>query len=456
MKTVTILAMLVLAATDDPETTALIARLGSARGADREAASAALEAKGRAVLPALRKASRESRDAEVRDRAAKLLSQIEHDVLTHPTMVTLDVRNQAVGDAIKVLGEKNHFDLVGDLDAVRENLLRRITLREDKPIPLLMALDRLCAAGRMRFGYGYYSDLAPDSFSRSCPLIFMAAGVSGPSSDFGPFRVKIHTVGYTLQRTRLLEREAGQGEGRVVDERLSLELQVLAEPRLLLKPAGGATILEAVDDLGRSLIVPIRPGEEPAFRGFPDPIFDLEIKLKPQSRTNALIKRLRGLIPVRVVELMPEPITVPLAGSQGKSFDGPDMTLVLQSAQLNPKALSVIELLIRSKFEDLDIEPNKPTDTQPGAFPPVPDMSIPFLMRQFFLLDEKGNGLPGWGCGIEPKGAREAKVAFIPGPTPPAGAGEAPAVNLPATLLYFGIIRTTAEIPFEFRDIPLP
>ena len=131
MNTVFALAMLIFTAADDPETSDLIQRLGSARAADRDAASATLEAKGRARCQRSGAASRESRDAEVRSRATKLLAAIEHDVLTRPTMVTLDVRDRTIGEVIKAIGEKNHFDLTGELDGVREKLLREVTIHEE-------------------------------------------------------------------------------------------------------------------------------------------------------------------------------------------------------------------------------------------------------------------------------------------------------------------------------------
>ena len=55
-------------------------------------------------------------------------------------MVALDVRDQPVGEALKALAEKNQFDLAGELDDIRENLLRKVSLRVEKPVPLLTAL----------------------------------------------------------------------------------------------------------------------------------------------------------------------------------------------------------------------------------------------------------------------------------------------------------------------------
>ena len=69
-------------------------------------------------------------------------------------------------------------------------------------------------------------------------MAFSPAGVLGPASDSGPFRVKILSVGYTLQRYRILDRQAGEGQDRPFDERSPLLLEILSEPRLMLKYVG--------------------------------------------------------------------------------------------------------------------------------------------------------------------------------------------------------------------------
>ena len=170
--------------------------------------------------------------------------------------------------------------------------------------------------------------------------------------------------------------------------------------------------------------------------------------LKPRSRPGGTIKRLRGVIPVQVAELNPEPTAVVLAGSQGKSFDGPDAVLTIQALQLDPSKGEIsCESRVRSKFQDLDVAPDKPAE--PGSIPSVPD-SVPYLDRQIILLDEKGQKLNSWGTGCTRIGPKEASVSLSYFPI-----GEGPMI-IPAKLLFYGIIRTTAEIPFEFRDIPLP
>src|SRR4051812_47892529 len=84
---------------------ALIARLGSPRYADREAATAALRRLGPAALPALRSA-RSARDAEVRARAAALLERVESELMVRPTLVRLDYRDRPLAEVVKDLGRQ--------------------------------------------------------------------------------------------------------------------------------------------------------------------------------------------------------------------------------------------------------------------------------------------------------------------------------------------------------------
>src|SRR5437660_5605074 len=59
----------------------LIDQLGSDRFLEREAASKKLEAFGERALPRLRKVARDSKDAEVRKRASRLVEVVERPLL---------------------------------------------------------------------------------------------------------------------------------------------------------------------------------------------------------------------------------------------------------------------------------------------------------------------------------------------------------------------------------------
>jgi hypothetical protein len=463
------LALFVMTATDESETAALIARLGAPRAADRDAASAALEARGRAVLPALRAASSDSRDAEVRSRAARVLAKVEHDLLTRPTMVTLDMRDRTIGEAIKGLGAQNRFNAFGDLDNLSDNLRRKINLREEKPCSLLSALDRLCAAGGMRWAW---DDGSPDDqpmaplrlqFSQ---LTLRRARVTGPTSDSGAFRVKVVRISSSSRRTRVFEREEDD-EHHGVDEDLSVDLHVIGEPRLMFVLAGMSEELEAIDDQGRSRIEPQGDFKvcHNLSHGVPNFWFPHTIRLKREDWPGGTLKRFRGAFPVQVAQLMGEPIVVPLAGSEGHSFGGPDATLTIQSVQLDPtRAELSIKLILRTKTEDLDVPApivDAVQQVPPGQLPPFRQVVIGrkpsvahwggFLRSQFFLTDDRGREIYHWNAEFQRRGPREALATFRYNQIE-----EGHPTESPNTLFFYSLIRTTAEIPFEFHDIPLP
>jgi hypothetical protein len=301
-----------------------------------------------------------------------------------------------------------------------------------------------CTMGRL--GEEEYLPLQPPR-PRSADLLLHPVGTPGPTSDSGPFRVKIDEVDYILQRTRFLERDAGQDELNV-GEGAHLSMQVVAEPRLMLKLVTFPKILEAVDDQGRSLLEQ-QAGFPDYLYGVPDPIILKTISLRPPKRPGGTLKRFRGTFPVLVTELKPDPIMVPIAGSQGQSFDGPEATLMIQSIRLDPaKDPSSITLVLRSKFENLDLPEHLPESA--NAWLPTWGAFLPY---QFVVLDDKGQEIPHWRPEFERKGHREALVTLHPNPR--FDEDDQPTA-VPAKLLFYGLIRTTTEIPFEFRDIPLP
>jgi len=84
-----VLAML-LGQAPERDSADLVRQLGSAEYAEREAAMAALEELGPAALPALRAAG-QSKDPEVRNRAAAAIATIEGRPMKEASMIRLDV-----------------------------------------------------------------------------------------------------------------------------------------------------------------------------------------------------------------------------------------------------------------------------------------------------------------------------------------------------------------------------
>ena len=172
----------------------LLEQLGATRYADREAAARALEKLGREAIPVLQNA-RDSRDMEIRTRAAALLQKIEGSLLTMPTMVWLNFKDAPLADVVQALGQQTGMKV----SLFPENLPRwkqeRLSLQETQPLPFWKAVDRLCAAASLQ-----YDELRGFS-TRNQPTLVLTDRITRPvhpTSDHGPFRVSL--VGLEFQR----------------------------------------------------------------------------------------------------------------------------------------------------------------------------------------------------------------------------------------------------------------
>jgi hypothetical protein len=425
-----------LAAGPDPragaDVSALVGRLGAARFAEREAAAAGLRALGRDALPALRSAL-DDRDAEVKARARALLERIESELLVRPTLVRLDHRDRPVADVVKDLADQSGMAVALGPDLGARPPRRPITLRTPGPLPFWRALDLLGAEARL------HADLAPQPAPGAEGI---AAGIvlgDGPSeggftSDDGPFRVEL--LGAHYQRDRTLKKYPGAGLAPPVSEQFYLQAQVLAEPRLAIGQAGNLRLTEADDDLGQSLLPPgpaadAPGGPEPALLEFnAGPSLAFPIPLARPDRPGRAIRRLRGILPVVVAARRDDPLVVPLAGAPGKTFRRGDLSLAVEAIRADPDGpQTIVELTVRPG---------------PGASSAAPGPL--FLEQQIEARDARGRHL---GVFPQETSVRGGEVRLTLALAPAEGAA-------PAELRYHGLTRTTAEVAFDFADVPMP
>jgi hypothetical protein len=144
----------------------LIEDLGSDTFADRQKANETLDAIGEPALEALRKATK-SRDAEIRKRAADLVSKIETRVqsgrVLKPTMVHLVFKNTPVADAVAELRKKSGYLVVlHDPDGKLKD--KKVTLDTGK-VTFWNALEQLCSKAGVTEG-----DPNANRFNRPFPL----------------------------------------------------------------------------------------------------------------------------------------------------------------------------------------------------------------------------------------------------------------------------------------------
>jgi hypothetical protein len=441
----------------------LIVRLGSPRYAEREAAAAELEKVGRLALPALT-AKREHRDLEVRSRVNALIARIEGSLLLEATPVVLDYDNVPVGEAVAAIARRSDIPIAVVPGAAAA---RRVTIRSDRPEPFWSAVDRLADAADL----GYSLGASSVSGGRDQPLMLSpaVARLPGPVSDHGPFRVNLMSL-HTQRDVSFVGRAGVQGpmipgmamatpppnvttgpDGLAILEQFTVRLQAAAEPRLALQQVGPLKLTTAVDELGQSLVPPAPPpgptnGSMMIHYNSASPgTLQLQAALRRPASPGRVIRLLRGAIPVTVVTRRAEPLVIPLDAAAGKTFRNDDATLVVHDLKpMNPNAGPAtpytLELSITARPTRTAATPEPP----PGFDTWMPRADLGTL--QLEVLDASGRPINWFVSESRPDG-EEHRVSLTTN-----GGGSGP----PATLRYFGTIRANAEIPFEFRDVPMP
>jgi hypothetical protein len=441
--------------------TALVARLGSPRYADREAAAGDLERLGRHAIPALRSA-RDARDLEIRTRAQALVNKIEGALLTQPTLIQLDFEDRPLPEVLKTVSEQAGIKL----GLIPENSPswpnRRITLHESTPLPFWKAMDRICDAARLQYNVGMHG--MATSREQVFPLFDGGPRVPGPTSDSGPFRVCLlslhyqrdvafnHAAAMIPQRGVVPPRPLPAGivntpqpDGPAVIEQFYAQVQVSAEPRLSLSQNGPLRILEAVDDRGQSLAP--ESGDGPVTQRFSGyygltsgSALQLQAQLRHPEQPGQSIRKLRGILPIMVATRKPEPLVVPLQGGAGKSFHNDDVNLSILDVRINPAN--------NQTSIDLVIRPGAPSSS---GFAPQGGNGSPFQIQrpdmhqqQIEVVDSQGRVIPWYHSSFDAEGARMTLTL-----TPHDQAA-------PTELHYFGLARASTEVSFEFSNIPMP
>jgi hypothetical protein len=459
MTALNLLLVIVLGQTPAPTPSALIAKLGAGRYAERQAAATALEKLGRDALPALH-AAREHKDAEVRSAAIAITAKIEGALLTLPTMITLDFKDVPLSELAKEIGERSGVRLSLLPENQQAWKATKVTLREPRPVPFWVAIDRLCDTARLQ----YRSGLGGLGTGRE-PTLALWPGMrpSGPISYSGPFRVSIvglrhhrELVFNGVNRLRgpaigfgepppppIAVREpspagGGRSNGSITDQ-FMLHLQVEGEPRLSLANMKKMKLLEAVDDEGNSLVPPAQnSAPDYTVTSFPQmsvtPTLDVQTPLAHPPRLGGTIKRLKGQIPVAISTRKASPLVVPLAGAAGKTFQNDDVTVVVHELKINPlNRLTEIELTATSK------------DAQASPGMELVNARNQVNQQQVEFVDEKSQNVAWQISGYGPNASRIMLRITPQDPT-----------KVATHLRYYGLTRTTADVDFEFQDIPMP
>jgi hypothetical protein len=445
------------------ETATLIEQLGSARYAEREAAVAALERIGRPALSALRTA-RDSRDPEVRTRAAALAQRIENALLTQPTRLQLNFQNTPLPDVARSLSLQTGFRIELYPSNLPKWRQQRVSLHDSGPVDFWKAIDQLCDLAGLQYNasmHGYVGHSEP-----IFPLTDGTSRVLTPNSDHGPFRISLTSLDYQKSVTyapsgvrarvppppRPAVLEPARGEelppsrlNAVTNVQFSAQLSVAAEPRLALSQVRPLELVEAIDDRGNSLI-PVGDNESAhnRYAGYfgvsTAPVVHLQAPLHRPEAAGERVKKLRGFVTLTVAARRPHPVVIPLINSVGKTFENHEHRLTVHDIRPAPTNHNVLL--------ELSIKAN---DAAASSDQPEHDVFSDSLQRadpqhlQIEVIDAGGQLIPWFQSPADAQGSRYTLTLT----------NQAHPLNL-KELRYYAVTRATVKIPFEFTDIPMP
>ncbi|HVS35519.1 MAG TPA: hypothetical protein VMS17_08055, partial [Gemmataceae bacterium] len=436
-----------------------IGRLGGDDAKASTEAAAALVDVGPPAVDALKKTA-SGADGKLSRRAGEVLDQIAVAEALAPTRIHLKLRNASVADAVAALAGQSAARVEYSATAEPGDAPKNITLELDN-VPFWEAIDRLCEAGDLSFGFAPGRGLRLSDGPRAHKEIF---------ADAGPFRVQAGQ--WLFNRTVTLS-----GKEPATTEFLNLNLMLLGDPSAAVVNLEVPSLLEAEDDGGQSRLIDRAQGAPPGYpSGIGDPGAVLfgqlrTLQLKPSERRGGVLKRLKGVLPVEVMTDRRDLATAADVGkAQGKTFAGVGGQLRVHSVQVFANG-----------------SPGQQAAMILFSMDGGPDWSYNAAAMSFELTDAAGLRIrPTW---VNP--SMGGPVRRRPGPAELAAFSAAPAAGWPAALPWAGLAlnpspaehgwtgnlqfmvpdnidlstckltvyryrRVRTELPFEFHDLPLP
>jgi len=405
----------------------LIQQLGDANPVVREKATQALEALGAAAIPALRRAT-DHADPEVRRRAAALLAAIEKADLLQPRRVSLKVEGRPIREAVAELAKQTGYSIevypAAANNDEREKQLH--TLKLDN-LPFWEALDRVGREGGLvlQRTWGEEARLQLRFADEYVPFVHHS----------GAFRL----VAQGFQYNRSIE-FATQPRGAPVpsqrSEQLTFRFLVMAEPRMPMLWMGKPVVTEAVDELNNSLIpTESADADRQAYhdRGF---VHDAWINLNRVARDAQTVKRLRGIVPVRLlVEQTPDLVL-------DKVLQAKNRQLKSESTELDIEEVKEVAVNGQKRY---DVKFGVRNLRGAGGL----DYNFYASVRYRLELQDAKGFRYNWGGGGW--GGNENSVRGTFSFNHPGGE-----VGPPARIVFYGWNTLHHRVPFEFRDLPLP
>jgi hypothetical protein len=416
-----------------------IEQLGSVDFRAREEAAKALEVFGVDALPVLRQALAHP-DAEVRRRLEELVPRLETAALLAPKRVSLNLKQRPIREAVAELARQTGYKLTlwpeAQANGQRE---QQVFSFEFTNLPFWEALDRLAETGGLNLEQHHGEDGLRLHFQDNyAPFIYRT----------GPFRVVAQ--GFNYNRSNhfgSLPKNPGQGS-RQSSEYLSCNLSITVEPKLPLLGVGELRLIAAFDDQQHSMLPSSQSGDRPVrfggpryyrYGGYRSYSQQVQVNLIWPTKSSQTVRYVKGVIPVTLLaEQKPLFVVENILAAKGKKLQEGNTSLDVDEVKEEPNGPG-------GKSYHLKLSVRETRKDNPNDYSWVNS-----LYQRLELQDAQGRKYGSRGMNWHHNTPTSVQGTFMFGNP---GNGE---LGPPAKLVYFSWVTLDHEVPFEFKDLPLP
>jgi hypothetical protein len=420
----------------------------------REKAGKEIAALGTAALPVLQK-NRAHIDPEVRRRLEELIPPLERAVTLMPKRASLHMTNKPLRDVLTELSRQTNYTILLAQEANRADKEKVVYTFHFDELPFWQALDRVCESTGLVLEQHYGEEGLRLSHQESyTPFVCYE----------GPF--KVVATGFSYYRNnnfgQLPKKPVPMSQAN--HETLHLNLNVAAEPKLPLLRVGQIRLVSAEDDEKNSMLP--RGNGSGAFRmehryyswsGYRSYTQSTQAELIWPSKNARTLKELKGVIPITLLaDQKPAVVTDKILSAKGKRFTlGPTISNTPNVPGDDPSGKRSTVSGTMFSIEDVSEIAGKQyqirmTVTEEAKDQPQDYSRIQSLQQRLELQDGQGNKLPSYMNFIQFGGLTTAQFTLTTQPSDNKKLG-------PATkLVYYAWVLMEHEVPFEFKDLPLP
>jgi hypothetical protein len=417
----------------DPAVQKLIDDLGAEDWRTREKAGRDLAAMGDKALPQMRKALLSTDNPEIQRRLVVLVRKLDRERLIEPKRVTLNVKNQTAKQIVEAIAKQTGYRI--DISNVQDTKHSF----EFNNTPFWQAIDAVGGDA----GFNVVAEYEADSVR-----VYSGDSANPYVAYSGPFRFVATNINSSrsIQLSGLNRRG---GEARR-NEHMNLSFQIQSEPKNPMMGVMQPELTEATDDLGGSLMPPQernRYSSRYLNGGYRNHNSYMSVNLVRGDSGAKTIKKLKGQIEIVLLSGSVTDVAVTdVLKVKKKTFSGRHTELEFTSLDedANRKGFYTVSFTAKKLGQN---DPNRNDFYQWSNT----------LWQRIELLDDKGNKYFAYGPSTHNNNGQTVQLVMQFG-TEDRRTGRPGTANFgpPTKFVINEWLTVSHEVPFEFKDIPLP